>query len=65
MVNVQQVDKDHDLFKISHAGGFSDPNCTNFVQKHIYMCKSDKYGRFSCFNYESIHVQKWYVIIFL
>ena len=48
MVNVQQVDKGHDLFKISHAVGFSDPdceqnthtldqNCTYLVQKHIYV----------------------------
>ena len=27
MVNVQQVDKRHDLFKISLAGRFSDPDC--------------------------------------
>ena len=27
MVNVQQVDKHHDLFKISLAGRFSDPDC--------------------------------------
>ena len=27
MVNVQQVDKHHDLFKISLAGGFLDPDC--------------------------------------
>ena len=27
MVNVQQVDKHHDLFKISLAIGFSDPDC--------------------------------------
>ena len=27
MVNVQQVDKHHDLFKTSHAGGFPDPDC--------------------------------------
>jgi len=48
MVNVQQVDKHHDLFKISHAGGFSgpdceqnthtlDPNCTYLVLKHKYV----------------------------
>ena len=24
---MQQVDKHHDLFKISHAGGFSDLDC--------------------------------------
>ena len=27
MVNVQQVDKHHDLFKISLAGGFLDLDC--------------------------------------
>ena len=48
MVNVQRVDKRHDLFKISHAGGFSDPDCeqnthtldpnyTYFVPKHKYV----------------------------
>ena len=45
MVNVQQVDTHHDLFKISLAGGFLDPdcernahtldpNCTYWVPKH-------------------------------
>ena len=29
------------------------------------MCKSDKYGRFGCLSYESVLMQKWYVIIFL
>ena len=48
-VNVQQVDKHHDLFKISLARGFSGPdceqntltletNCTYLVSKHIYQC---------------------------
>ena len=48
MVNVQLVDKHHDLFKISHAGGFSgpdyeqntqtlDPNCIYLVLKHKYV----------------------------
>ena len=46
MVNVQQVDKHQDLFKISLAGGFLDPDCEQNT-------------------YESIHVQRWYVIIFL
>ena len=47
MVNVQQVDKHHDLFKISLAGGFLDPDydqnthtldpsCTYLVPKHKY-----------------------------
>ena len=45
MVNVRKVDKHHDLFKISLAGGFLDPecehkthtldpNCTYLVLKH-------------------------------
>ena len=44
MVNVQQVDRHYDLFKISFTVGFLDPdcdqntqtldpNCTYFVQK--------------------------------
>ena len=48
MVNVQQVDKHHDLFKISRTGGFSDldceqntqtlePNCIYLVPKHKYV----------------------------
>ena len=48
MVNVQQVDKHHDLFKISLARAFLDPNCeqntytldpncTYFVPKHKYV----------------------------
>ena len=48
MVNVQQVDKHHDLFEISFAGGFSDtdceqsrhtldPCCTYVVPKHKYV----------------------------
>ena len=48
LVNVQKVDKHHDLFKISHAGGFSDPDCeqnthtldpdcTYVVPKHKYV----------------------------
>ena len=48
MVNVHQVDKHHDLFKISLAGGFLDPgceqnthtvdpNCTYLVPKHKYL----------------------------
>ena len=44
MVNVQQVDK-HDLFKISLAVGFLDPDCEqnthtldpNLVPKHKYV----------------------------
>ena len=74
MVNVQQVDKHHDLFKISHAGGFSDPDCEQnthtldpnctYLVPNTNMCKSDKYGRFNCLNYEFMHVQRWYVIIF-
>ena len=47
MIKVQQVDK-HDLFKISLAGGFLDPdceqnthtldpNCTYLVPKHKYV----------------------------
>ena len=47
MVNVQ-VDKHHDLFKISLAGGFLDsdceqhthildPNCTYWAPKHKYV----------------------------
>ena len=31
MVNVQQVDKHHDLFKISLAGGILDPDCDNNI----------------------------------
>ena len=76
MVNVQQVDKHHDLFKISLAGGFSDPDCeqsthalvldiVHICYHIINMCKSKKYGKFDCLNYETIHVQRWYVIIFL
>ena len=48
MDNVQQLDKPHDLFKISLAGGFLDPdceqntytldpNCTYVVPKHKYV----------------------------
>ena len=48
MVNVQHVDRHHDLFKISLAGGFLNPdyeqnthtldlNCTYWVPKHKYM----------------------------
>ena len=74
MVNVQQVDKLHDLFKISLVGGFLDPdceqnthttldpNCTYLVPNHNYV-QID--GRSGCLNGESIHVQRWYVIIFL
>ena len=29
------------------------------------MCKSEEYGRCGCLNYECIHMQRWYVIIFL
>ena len=66
MVNVQQVYKHHDLFKISLARGFSDPDCeqsthtldpscTYLVAKHKYV-KTKKYGKFGCLNYEAIHV---------
>ena len=48
MVNVKQVDKHHDVFRLSHTGGFSDhdceqithtldPNCTYLVLKHKYV----------------------------
>ena len=48
MVNVQQVDKHYELFKISLAEGFLDrdceqnthtldPNCTYLVPKHKYV----------------------------
>ena len=39
MVNVQQVDKHHDLFKLSHEVGFSDPDCeqnTHTLVVHIW-----------------------------
>ena len=75
MVNVQQVDKHHDLFKISLAGLVLDPDCeqntytldpiVHIWYQNITMCKSDKYGRPGCLNYESVHVQRWYIIIFL
>ena len=29
------------------------------------MCKSEEYGRSGYLNYESIDMEKWYVIIFL
>ena len=69
MLNVQLVDKHHDLFKISHAGGFLDHGCEQNTHTHytmivhiwyqnINMCKTEKYGRFNCLNYESIHVQR-------
>ena len=72
MVNVQQVDKHHDLFKISLAIGFSDPdceqnthtldtNCTYLVSKLTYV----QYGKSGCLNFEFVHTQRWYVIIFL
>ena len=32
MVNVQQVDKHHDLIKLSHTGGFSDLDCEQITQ---------------------------------
>ena len=73
MVNVQQVDKHNDLFKQSLAGVFSDSDCEQSAHtqiipiwyQNINMCKSKKYGRFGFLNYETIHVQRWYVIIFL
>ena len=53
MIKVQQVDKHHDLFKISLAGGFLDPDCEQNTHTldpncmaglaalimNIYMCK--------------------------
>ena len=47
MLNVQQVDKHHYLFKISLAGGFADPDCeqnTHTLEaKCIYLVPKHKY----------------------
>ena len=47
MVNVQQVDKHHDLFKISLAGGFLDPDCDHSTHTFDPICTclvpKDKY----------------------
>ena len=32
---------------------------------NIHMSKSKKYGRSDCLNYESVHMQRLYVIIFI
>ena len=57
---MQQIDKYHDLFTISLARGFSEPDyeqnthtldtiCTYLVSKYINV----KYGRFGCLNYHT------------
>ena len=47
MVNVQQVDKHHDLFKISHAGEFSDHDCVQnthtLERNYTYLVAKHKY----------------------
>ena len=39
MVNVHEVDKHHDLFKISLAIGFSDPDCEQNTHTLDINCK--------------------------
>ena len=47
MVNVLQVDKHNDLFKISLAGGFLDPDCDHnthtFDPNFTYLVPKHKY----------------------
>ena len=52
-MNVQQVDKHLDLFKISHAGGFSDPDCV-LEMLSLKFTKSSNSSSFVSFRMESL-----------